>query len=206
MGFLFDDQRRMIRKDGSLVPRAVVRRGPGLPRASHLKVDRILGGQGPLRSEYEKLMDTPGVYLKDLQKFLAEKGHHVCLSAIKIHRAKYRDEFKELRMAARMAEAFCRTAAEHGFGTLLEASQGRLEMKVMQEVFDLQKSDKLGPDVLQKWGKALGGMVSSRRGVADAQAEYDARARAAVKAVEDATKSGATGKDVVLRMREILGV
>src|SRR5687767_10719217 len=100
MAFLFDGQRRMIRKDGSLVPRAVVRRGPAKERLTHLGVDRILGGQTPLRAEYERLLDTPGTYLRELQAFLARRGHKVGLSAIKRHRQKFREEFRSVREAA----------------------------------------------------------------------------------------------------------
>jgi hypothetical protein len=89
MGFLFDDQRRMIRKDGSLVENAQKGRsrgrrttvaaegavGPaGRRRVSHLRVDAILGGPGPLREEYERLVEKPGVFLKDLQGVVRGAG------------------------------------------------------------------------------------------------------------------------------------
>jgi hypothetical protein len=203
MPFLRDEQNRLIRKDGTLVPRAVGRRGPSKDRMSHLKVDRILGGPGALRTEYERLMDTPGVFLKDLQKFLADRGHRVCLTAVKIHRSRHQAEFKSLREAARMAEAFCRVAAENGGqGAFVDATQGRFEMLLMQDLFKLKDNPQLDPGEWQAWAKALGGAVAARRGV---QALHEANERR-TGTRDDAGKGGASGKDVVERMKEILGV
>ena len=67
MPFLRDSQGRLIRKDGSLVegaqkgrkagPRKTPIRKSG--RISHLRVDALLGGEGAMRDEYERLLADP---------------------------------------------------------------------------------------------------------------------------------------------------
>ena len=113
MAFLRNEKKELIRKDGSVVPRAVRQKGPrktvvdgaGRRRVSHMKVDKILGGTGPLREEYERLLENPNTLLKDLAAWFKERGHHVNITAVRIHRKRHLEQFEDVRQVAKMAAA-----------------------------------------------------------------------------------------------------
>ena len=144
--------------------------------------------------------------MRELQAFLAERGHRVGLWAIKRHRQKFRAEFRSVREAAQMAEAFCRVTGEHGRGAFLDAAQGNFEMRVMQNLLQMKQDETLGPEQWQAWGKALDHMAKNRRHVEELRVEFERRVKQAATECEKVAGSGATGRDVVARMREILGV
>jgi hypothetical protein len=210
MAFLRDEHGRLIRKDGSLVERAVVRRGPraaelGGGRVSHLRVDAILGGSGELRDAYEKLLDDPSTLLKDLAAFLRERGHHVNLSAVRRHRRRYHAEFRSLREAAKMAQAFCAVTRREGAGAVVEAAQGRFEMLLMQDLFKMRDNPQLAPDEWQRWARAVTNAVATRRSVEEMRAEFERKAAEAAEAF-DALDPTESTRRVVERVKEILGV
>jgi hypothetical protein len=167
-----------------------------------MKIDMILGASGPLRDEYERLMENPATLLRHLQAWLAERGHHVNLTSIRRHRIKHLERFQKVRQASHMAQAFCEVVRKQGAGSLVEASQGRFEMLLMQDLFQMKDNPTLAPGEWQGWAKTLQQAAETRRDVERMREEYQRRAKDAVKEAE----KGATGKDVVVRMREILGV
>ena len=207
MAFLRNEKGEIIRKDGTVAPRPIARRGPGAARASVLKVDQILGAAGPLRDEYERLLNTPGTYLRHLHDFLKQHGHDVCIAAIKTHRARHREGFKKVRDAAEMAAAFCEITRRHGgeTGSFVEAAQGHFEMKLMQQLSKIAEDEKLPPERWQAWGRTLRDMATSRRTVEALRADYERRAAEAAKAVETMDPKEAHA-ELVDRVRTILGV
>lgn len=215
MPFLRDSQNRLLRKDGSVVENAQrgrakgpLRRKAAKPggRASHLRVDAILGGAGPVREEYEKLAEDPNTYLKGLQAFLRERcGQHATISAVKRHRDRYRDEFRSLREASRMASAFCEITRQSGPGAIAEAAAGRFEMLLMQDLFKLKENPQLAPEEWQRWSRAVTGAVATRRSVEALRAEVERKA-AEEREGEEEKGPPASNREVVERVREILGV
>ena len=214
MPFYRDEQNRLIRKDGSLVEGAQQGRakGPrrtelGGGRVSHLKVDKILGGAGPLRDEYEALLENPNTLLKDLQAWFAARGLYVNKTAINVHRHRFLAVYERVREASRLAAGLNEVVRRSGNPAVFsEAAQAHFEMKLMQKFAELKDEPDVSPDVWQSYVKTLGGMVQSRRHIEGLRDAYERKAAEAARAGEDAAKKGATGKDVVARMREILGV
>lgn len=222
MGFLFDDQGRMIRKDGSLVPnvqkgrskgprRTVIEGGgaegePG--RVSHMRVDMILGGSGPLRDEYERMLENPCTLLKDLAAWFATRGHRVCLTSIRRHRNRHLAAYQQLRLAARTSAAFSDIVHRdgRGGGAFIESAQAEFEMKFMQGIQQLGKDPNIPAEQWLVLCKALSGTVESRRVVNAMRIEFEERAKKAAKECREAAERGASGKDVVARMQEIMGV
>lgn len=210
MPFLRDTQNRLVRKDGSLVERPVTRRGPraaelGGGRVSHLRVDQILGGPGEFREAYEKLLDTPATFLKDLQAFFHARGHRVTLSAINRHRRRYHATFSSVREAAKMAAAFCAVTRREGAGAIAEATQGRFEMLLMQDLFKMKDNPALAPDEWQSWSRAVSTAVANRRHVEEMREAFDRKAAAAGKVMDDLDPQE-KNRQVVSRVREILGL
>jgi hypothetical protein len=212
MPILRNEFGQMIRKDGTVVERAGKGRSPGvgkrttqLPdgRVSHLKIDKILGGEGPLRDEYERMLEDPNVFLRHLADWFKQRGHHVNLTAIRIHRRRHVEQFKHVRASAQSAAVMCDIFRRQGkSGSCLEAAQGHFEMKLMQTMARMAGDSKeVPPEQWQQWCKALVGAADARRRVEELRAEYERRAREAVDAVKQVDPG-----DVVDRVREILGV
>src|SRR5690348_2796981 len=131
MGFLRDEQGRLIRKDGSLVPRGTRHKGPRrtviegggaegaggtASRVSHMRVDVILGGSGPLRDEYERMLENPATLIKDLQAWFAARGHRLNKTAIGRHRKTYLAQWNDIRTAAKTSAAFADIVHRDGRG------------------------------------------------------------------------------------------
>lgn len=213
MPFLRDAQNRLIRKDGSIVEGAQKGRPRGRGKSklvghwiSHLKVDKILGGAGPVRDEYERLLENPNTMIKDLQAWFTARGQYVNQTAINVHRHRHQEQFDKVRSASRMAEAFCEVVRKNGAGRFVEASQGRFEMMMMENLFKMTDAEKFEPKDWQAWGKALNEVRSSRQALEEMTINFERKANEATKAAESAANAGETGRQVVERMKEILGV
>ena len=61
-----------------------------------MRVDLILGPAGPLRDEYEKLLENPRTLLKNLAAWFAARGHKVCLTSIRRHRNRHLRTYDEM--------------------------------------------------------------------------------------------------------------
>ena len=219
MAFLHDDQGRLIRKDGSLVegaqagrhkgPRRTVIGGGGAEgqstRVSHMRVDMILGPAGPLRDEYERMLENPCTLLKDLAAFFASRGHKVCLTSVRRHRNRYLAAYQQLRLAAKTSAAFSDIVHRdgRGGGAFIESAQAEFEMKFMQGIKQL--GDKVEPEQWLILCKALSGTVESRRAVNAMRVEFEERAKRATEEAQRAAKNGATGAEIAERVRQILG-
>ena len=208
MPFRRDEQGRLLRKDGTLVPpverltgpRRTMKRG----RVSHLRVDQLLGGEGELRDAYEKLLANPNTLLRELAAFLLERtGQRVNLAAVRRHRDRHTDELRSLREATRMASAFCELARRDGPGAIAEAAHGRFEMLLMQDLFKLKDNPQLAPGEWQRWSRAVSGAVANRRSVEELRGELAERAEAEA---EKDVDPGERNRLVVEQMREIMGV
>jgi hypothetical protein len=171
-----------------------------------MRVDMILGGPGPLRDEYEKMLENPCTLLKDLAAWFATRGHRVCLTSIRRHRNRHLATYQQLRLAARTSAAFSDIVHRdgRGGGAFIESAQAEFEMKFMEGI------QKLGKEVpAEQWlilCRALSGTVESRRAVNAMRVEFEERAKRAAKECADAARNGASGMDVVARMQEIMGV
>jgi hypothetical protein len=170
----------------------------------HFRVDAVL--TDAQRSDYEKLLAKPNTTVKQLQAFLRDRGHNVCRSAVQRHRHSFHTELRRLKEVARMAQTFCELTRENGPSTIAEASHARFEMMLMQSLMNRPGVEGMPVAEWREMSRTLQGVVATRRSVEEMRQEYEDRARNAAAEVEAATDQGAAGKDVVARMRDILGV
>jgi hypothetical protein len=205
MAFYRDEKGRLIRKDGSLAKTpdrtGVDRRGS----MGHSSVDRALGGDGPMRDQYERLAADPNTTVRGLMKWFAERKLTVSRGAIDRHRRRYFRNFLKVREAGELANAFCAVLRANGAAGFLEASQGRIEASMMQDLFALQEKPGFQAEQWHAWAKTLGELASSRRCIDEVAAESRRRAAETVKAADAAAKRGASGAEIAERVRQILG-
>lgn len=170
----------------------------------HFRVDEVLTDEQ--RKEYERLLARPTTTVKDLLAKLREWGHPVCRSAVSRHRRSWSADVKRLREVSRMASTFCELARERGPGVIAEATHAKFETDLMASLFNMPGAEDRPLAYWQQMSRTLGGVVATRRSVEEMRTEYDQKIKAAATEAGKAADSGASGKDVVARMREILGV
>ena len=198
---------RFVRGDGTPAPAPAPdapKRRRGAQQFKHFKVDAVLTDEQ--RADYERLLARPTTTVADLRAFLRACGHRVCRSAVSRHRRSWNADLKRLREVARMAASFCELSRTHGAGAVAEASHARFEMMLMESLFQLPGARQIPPAEWQQMSRTLQGVIATRRTVEAMRAEYDAKAKAAAAAAERAAGQGASGPEVVARMKEILGV
>jgi hypothetical protein len=209
MGFLFDEQRRLVRKDGSLVHRPKTRRGPRSTelsgRVSHLRVDFLLGGPGAMRDEYEKMLDRPTIFFRELQAWFAARGHSVTLSAIRRHKRRYDQLYVSERDATRLASAYCALTRRAGPGAMGEAALAKFEMGMMARALGTDGAPKQSNSQLLTELKVLHRMFDARRAVEEVRAKYTEKAKQVSEAVQT-MNPGEVGKRTAAMVREIFGV
>ena len=203
-----DSRGRFLRPDGSPAPlpdpaATKSRRRP--PMFKHFKVDHVLASDDE-RAEYERLVADPKSTAKQLQAWLRARGHRVCRSAVLRHRQSAAIDLRAVKECSQMAAAFCELSRRHGAGAIAEANHARFEMLLMQSLFKMKGAPELPPEEWQRMSKLTSAAVATRRSVEEMREEYQRRARQAADEAAAAAAKGVTGKDVVARMREILGV
>jgi hypothetical protein len=187
--------------DGQPLPRQW-RKGP--TRFKHFKIDELLAAEH--REEYEKLLDDPTSTLPKLQRWLRERGVNVSHTAVSNHRTHRFLDLKGLREAAQMASTFCAVSRKHGAGAIAEANHAKFEMMLMQNLFNMQGAPEMPREQWQSMAKLVGSALANRRTVEELREGYEQRAKQAAEETARAMKGGVSGKDVVARMKEILGV
>ena len=185
----------------------------------HFKVDHLLSPQE--RADYLDFLRRPTTTIDSATAWLAEKGHVVDRGAVHRHRKHIMARTDEVRRSAEFARDFAElarglpglAAGDDGAttnpgrlaGAFAEAAQTAFEQFFMQNVMEMKKAG-VGYDPKQ-WAdlsRAVCGVVTARRQVEAMRVDFQARAREATAVVEKAV--GDNDKDVVERMKEILGV
>jgi hypothetical protein len=203
MAFLRDEQGRVICKDGTPAKRRD-RGGPARKKnIGHSSVDKALGGRGPLRGAYEKLLGEPNTTIRTLIAWFKERGHCLSHGAIDRHRRVYLHSVEKVRESALIAHTFCDILRKNGAGALVEASQGRLEMMMMHDVFKLSDQPDLPPDKWHAWSKAMKEIVGTRRNVDTMREESERKEKEAAQEKLDPRE---VSRRVADQVREILGV
>jgi hypothetical protein len=201
-----DSLGRFVRADGTPAPppdKSVKRKRRPSP-FKHFRVDSVLTDPEQ-RCEYERLLSAPATTVDQLRAWLAARGHRVCRSAIGRHR-RVAEQFRSVRECAQMAAAFCDVTRNAGSPTAMaEASHTRFEMMLMQSLHKMHGAPQLPREEWESMARLTREAVATRRSVEDMRDEFERRAREAAKAVERMGPKP-TGKDVVARMKQILGV
>jgi hypothetical protein len=174
-------------------------------RAPLLKIDRLLSPEH--RAGYEQFIADPRVTNRDAMRWLSKHGYDVRLSAVRIHRQRFVDALANIRDSARVATEVVTITRTAGAAKLSEGVVAKLEQVIFEQLFKLkERKKKIAPRDLSELAKCIAQTVNTRDAIESIRAKFEEEKRKASKAAEDAAKGGATGKDVVVRMREILGV
>lgn len=197
---------RFVLADGSPAPLPE----PGVKRRrrptvfKHYRVDAVLDPAD--REAYERLVADPNSTVKSLQDWLGARGHRVCRTAVRRHRHSLTDDLRRFRDVTRMAESFCALTRREGAGAIAEAAHAKFEMMLVESLFKLPGAEQFPADEWQTMAKTVSSAVATRRSVEEMRAEFERRAKAAADEVAKGTEKQASGREVVERVREILGM
>ena len=175
-------------------------RGPG--RVS--RIDKILTPEH--HAEYKALLADIRTTAREAEAWLKERGYHVSQPTVSKHRKGFRETLDKVQYAAECASAVAQIAREHGEGALTDGMLTQFEQVVFQQLVDTPEGKQFDPKDLVELGKAVNGAVGSRERVGKMRLEFEEAKRKAAQAAEEVAKTGASGKEVVERVREILGV
>lgn len=200
-----DAKGRFLRKDGSFTPAASrprKKRKREPTRIKHFRVDLMLTDPAQ-RAEYDQLLADPNSTSTTLCAWLHAHGHSVCKQAVQRHRRHAQVALHQLRECSQMASMFCTLSRQQGAGAIAEATQGKFEMDLMQDLFAMRegRSGRKSPRWWNQMSKTLAGMIATRRSVEEMRADFEAKAKAVL-----AEAQRHNGRDVVARMQEIMGV
>lgn len=165
------------------------------------KVERMLTPEH--RAEYEAL-------LKDPRTTDAQAAHWLrvrCYPDGPAHRREFRDTLKRVAESALLAAELMRLG--HGETASTTMSGGmlvRCEQVLMEQFLRLDERGEIDPKVLGDMTRMVAGAVSARDTLESIGRENERAKRRAAEECQRLGDSGASGKDVVERMREILGV
>ena len=196
---------------GYKVNRAALRRYAdflGFRRIRHsrfLRVDLLLSERD--RPAYEKLIADPRTTPEQCAQWLNEHGYpHVGDAAIRRHRNRFLDKLDGVRHSARFAQSIVEVARENGQQAMSDGMLTRFEQVMLEQLVQLEEHNKIDVRELGEMGRCVAAAVGSRERFEELRRAFVEEKRKAADACEAAVKKGATGKDVVARMREILGV
>jgi hypothetical protein len=200
---------------------------PAAPRAKkwtykkgvrHFKVHDMLRPED--RAAYLEYVRQPSSTVDSSLAWLAARGYGVGRNSVYRHRKHMLKDAADIRRAAEFAHEFVQLARAGGedgggapglAGAFAEATQTAFEQFFMQGVLEMKKQGKeLEP---RQWGelsRAVASAVGARRQVELMRGEFEARARKAAEAVEQAAGTGRwkrlDGSALSDKVRRILGV
>ena len=177
---------------------------PPTPR-QFLRVDQTLKEED--RAAYEALLSDPRTRIEDCQAWMKARGYpKLGRYALGTHRIRFRDKLDGVRQSARFARAIAQVARENGDAAMSDGMLTRFEQVLLEQLVRLEEHDKLELKDLTEMSKCVSSAVGSRERFEELRREHEAIKRRAAEECERLRDSGASGKDVVARMREILGV
>jgi hypothetical protein len=164
-------------------------------RRRFLRIDRLIPEE--LRAEYEKLISDPRTRTEDIVAWLVARQLSASRSAIERHRNRFLTKMERLRRDARHAEMVVNVAKESGITGLAEAALVKLEQFLLEFYTQARLDGGIEPEQLTQLTKAMVDVMGTRK-IADAlRREFEA---------EQPAKRAPQGREVVERMREILGI
>jgi hypothetical protein len=169
-----------------------------------LRIDRILSPED--RVAYEALIGDPRTTNEAALAWLKEHGYSASDSAVARHRRRFIDMLDNVRESARVASEIVQITRVPGAAQLSEGMLAKMEQVILEQLVRLKERGRIHPKDLSELTKSVSQAVNTRETLEAIRREFEQEKRKAAEAGEAAVKSGATGKDVVVRMREILGV
>ena len=159
------------------------------------------------RTEYEALIADPRTTLDAATEWLRGRGYPVGRKSTGTHRSRFLVTLKRVRDSARLAGEMIRLG--HGNAGTTAMSGGmlvRCEQVLMEQLVRLREQDAIDTKQLAELCKMVNGAVVARETLEATERENERAKRRAVEEGERLSKAGASGKDVVERMKAILGV
>lgn len=173
-------------------------------RRADLKVELLLT---PAHlKEYEDFLDDLRHNQCQAERWLHEKGYQIGATAVRKHRLRHLEAFDRVRNSAKVAKAVVELAADKGGIVMAEGAATLCEQAVFEQLMRVPEGAQFDPQALAEHLQNVTTAMKSRHTFEQIRAAYDKTQRQAISAGQEAASKGASGKDVVLRMKEILGV
>jgi hypothetical protein len=168
------------------------------------KIDSILSPEH--HKEYEALLADRRTTAAQARQWLLDHGYSVGGKSVGTHRQRFLVTLERVRESARLAGAMVDIARENGPAIMGDAMLLQCEQVLMQEFTRMQENGNVDSKKLSELCKSVVGTTSSRKTIETIRGEFEQQKRKAAQAAEDMVKTGASGKEVVDRVREMLGV
>ena len=169
------------------------------------KVDKVLKPED--RDAFDALLADARKSTQDAVDWLKARGYPpIHYDTVMRHRARELEKLDDVRDSARFAEAAVALVRRHGTAVMSEAMLTKLEQVLMEQLVQLKRDEPANARDLSQLAKSVMSAVAGRGTMESIRREHEEAMRKAAAACEAAAKQGASGKDVVARMREIMGV
>lgn len=168
--------------------------------ASKFKVHELLSREE--LSSLEEFAREPGRTIDECMEWLLAHGFNVSHGAVGNWKQKF-DLEDRVRSSSALAREFLAAAQEgKGSAAIADANLEKLQQMIFEQMLRLQEGD--GPDTKELWAlsMAVKNGVQGKRHVEKLKEEM----KTALASVEKDAKQGASGEDVVKKVREILGI
>jgi hypothetical protein len=171
-----------------------------------MRLDRMLSPAD--RPAYEALLTDPRTSVPDARAWLAARGYAMSATSVSAHRKRFEESLDGLRDTARLAASIAQIAREQGEVALSDGMLTRFEQVMLEQLS--RPAGVEGPPIpakdLAEMSKSVAAAVGSRERFETMRREFEEAKVKAAEEAESAAKGGATGRQVVERVREILGM
>lgn len=171
---------------------------------SFLRIDRVLSAED--RAAYEALLADPRTTLVAAREWLAARGYSFAGDTVCTHRRRFLDTLSTVRHTARLASTMAELARKHGDVTMSNGMLTRFEQVMLEQLTLAREGGHIPAKDLADMSKSVAAAVGSREQFEAMRRELEDARRKALDGADAAAKGGATGREVVERVREILGM
>ena len=179
----------------------------GLAKRRSLRATKIESLLSPEHAkEYEALLADRRTTAKTASAWLTDRGYDIGARSLATHRRRFLDTLDRVRHSAQIAGAIVDIAREKGQIVIGDAMLTRCEQVLFEQLMRLQEDEEIDSKTLSELCKSVSSAMGSRKTMEAIRSEFEEQKRKAARAAEDAVKRGATGQEVVDRVKEILGV
>jgi methyl-accepting chemotaxis protein len=123
-----------------------------------------------------------------------------------MHRQRFLETLESVRHSARLASSIAQVARENGEVVMSDGMLTRFEQVMLEQLARGADGSPIPAKDLADMSKSVAAAVGSRERFEAMRREFEQAKHKAAEAAEDAAKGGATGREVVERVREILGM
>lgn len=171
-----------------------------------LKVHELLDAKA--LEELEAFAREPGRTVDEVWQWMKDRGHELSRTAA----WNWQRSFNERLMAERFSRsgelaAAIRDAAKRGGAVAIsEAAMLQLSQVIFEQAAKLEADGDVDSRDLLRLTSSIKSLMDSTQRAEQIKTEYERRTAAAVEEASKAVRNGATGEQIVLRLREALGV